>query len=104
MDILRKWLLLTFWVCLMANSSASAFTLMAPLGGPPWPAEHDWTVHGSGIRGYRGGYTHIVFGSHDYRFGVPFCLAVSGAVLVVATSATLGVAAIRGLVHESNSD
>src|ERR1035437_9180017 len=79
MNTLRNWLV-TGWICLLASSSASAFTLMAPLGGPPWPAEHDWTVLGCGIRGYEGGYTHIVFGSHDYRFAVPFSMAVKGSV------------------------
>jgi hypothetical protein len=104
MDILKKGLL-AGWICLLACSSASAYTLMAPLGGPPWPAEHDWTIHGCGIRGYRGGYTHVVLGSHDYGFQVQFsAVVVLGAALVLGTSSAFGVVAIRGLIRESNGD
>lgn len=103
MDILKKGLV-TGWICLLAGSSASAYTLMAPLGGPPWPAEHDWTIHGCGIRGYRGGYTHVVLASRDYRFQVQFSAVVLGVALVLGTSSALGAVAIRGLIDESSGD
>jgi hypothetical protein len=90
-------------ICLTASSPAWAFTLMAPLGGPPWPAEHDWTVHGCGLRGYRGGYTHMVAGSHDYMLHVPFFAAAS-VVLIIGAGSALGMMAIRAFKHETTCD
>jgi hypothetical protein len=91
-------------ICLMAFSPAWAYTLMAPLGGPPWPPEHDWTVHGCGLRGYAGGYTHVVAGSHDYMLHVPFFSAVVVATLIIGSPLALGTVAIRGFHHAKGSD
>lgn len=100
---LRK-ALLVGGICLMAASPAWAYTLMAPLGGPPWPAEHDWTVHGCGLRGYAGGYTHLVAGSYDYRLHVPFLAALALAALIIGASSALGAMAIRGFKHAEGGD
>ncbi len=83
-------------ICLMASPPAWAFTLMAPLGGPPWPAEHDWTIRECGLRGYMGGYTHVVAGSHDYMFHVPFFAAAAVPILIIGAASALGMMAVRG--------
>jgi hypothetical protein len=84
-------------ICLMVSSPAWAYTLMAPLGGPPWPPEHNWTIHGYGLRGYAGGYIHVVAGSYDYRFHVPFFATVAFAATIVGALAAAGTITRRGL-------
>ena len=102
-EILKRYLLVG-GICFASCSSAWAYTLMAPLWGPPWPAEHDWTIHGCGLRGYAGGYTHLVAGGHDYMLHVPFLAVAAAALAIVGVLSGLGMAAIRGLSDGRNGD
>jgi hypothetical protein len=80
-------------MCLLIVSSASAFTLLAPI-------EHDWTFRGCGLRGYPGGYTDVAFGSHRHGFHVSCFTIAAGTVLVVGAFSAFAAAAIRGFVDE----
>jgi hypothetical protein len=79
---------------LLTVSSASAFTLLAPI-------KHDWTFRGSGLRGYPGGYTEVAFGSYRHGFHLSCFTIAAGAVLVVGGFSAFAATAIRGFVDEA---
>jgi hypothetical protein len=77
--------------CLMAATSASAFSLGAPL-----VPDHDWTLFGYGLQAYKST-TVVLLGSHYLDVPVPIYIVTACALLPLGWACVL---LLHGMLRE----